>query len=251
MVVVFVAVAGYLYYANSNDSKKPTQLKTDISRNQVILDKGVADKAAKDKEAAALAAQLASAKAALAKVNFRSSAESIEYDRIFYILADNAKLQLTNLTAATPVERKDGQNAYKVSTFTINVEGKTPDTIFNTAADSVAYLTANVTNILTFIDQIATTADFDTATIQTVNISEPKPMSDTEIKDKIKAIKEIIKGQLTEDEKKDLTDDQITALVESKYAALTKDDIPKLLQLAGFDKPSATVTVEIWTYKGA
>jgi len=35
----------------------------------------------KHKEAATLAAQLAAAKAALAKINFRSAAQSIEYDR--------------------------------------------------------------------------------------------------------------------------------------------------------------------------
>jgi hypothetical protein len=41
----------------------------------------------------------------------------------------------------------------------------------------------------------------------------------------------------------------MTALVETKYAALSKDDIPRMLNLAGFDRPSAIIIIEIWTYK--
>ena len=249
IIIIFAVVAGYLYFGNANDSKKPTQLKADISRNQAILTKGLADQAAKQKEATTLASQLANAKTLMAKVSFRSSAQSIEYDRILSGIADNAKLQLTNITAGDAAEQKEGQNSYLVSIFTINLEAKTPETIFATPADSTAYINTNVSNILACLNQLATGTDFDTTIIQSVSITAPTPMTIQQIADKINGLKAIIKSQLKDSEITGLTDDQVNAVVDAKYAALGKEDIQRLLQLDGFDKPSAVITIQIWTYK--
>jgi uncharacterized protein (DUF885 family) len=249
LIIIFVAVGGYLYYANSQDSKKPADLNASISRNQAIINKGLADKAAMDKQAASLTSQLAAANAALAKVNFRSSAESIEYDRLLIGIADNLKILTADVSATGLTERKEGDTQYQVASFSVTVQGLAPDKIFVTPADSTAYINANVTAILAFIDQVANSKDFDTAVIQSVNISEPKPMTDQQILDKTNSIKDFIRSRLTADETANLTDDQITALVESKYTALAGDDLKRIIQQAGYDVTQAVINIDIWTYK--
>jgi hypothetical protein len=54
---------------------------------------------------------------------------------------------------------------------------------------------------------------------------------------------------LTADETANLTDDQITALVESKYTALAGDDLKRIIQQAGYDVTQAVINIDIWTYK--
>ena len=249
LIIVFVAVGGFLYYANSQDSKQPADLNASISRNQAIANKAIADKAAKDKEAATLAAQLAAAKAALAKINFRSAAQSIEYDRELIGFANDLKILTADVSATDLTDRKEGDNIYQVASFSITVEGLAPDKVFAAPADSTAYINANVTAILAFIDKIANSSDFDTAVIQSVNISEPKPMTDEQIAAKINSIKDLIRSKMTADETKDLSPEQVSALVDTKYTALAGDDLKRIIQQAGYDVTQAIINIDIWTYK--
>ncbi len=249
LIVVFVAAGGYLYYANAQDSKKPADLNASISRNQAISNKALADKTAKEKEAATLAAQLASAKAALAKVNFRSSAESIEYDRLLIGFADDTKILTAEVGATASTDRKEGDILYQVASFSINVHAKLPEKIFTAPADEIAFNNANVAALLAFLDKIANSKDFDTAVIQSVNISEPKPMTDDQILEKINAIKDLVRSQLTDAETKDLDQDQISELVETKYAALAGVDLQRVIQQVNYDVAQAVINIDIWTYK--
>ncbi len=251
MIVVFVAAAGFLYFVNSNESKRYTELTDAINRNQAIVNKGVAEKAAKEKEATDLANQLASANALLKNADFRSSAESIEYDKILFSIAEGVKLQVANLSATASMDNKEDRALYQVTTFSISVESRTPETIFASTGDSAAYINASVSQILSFVNKVATSSDFDTTVIKSVNISAPKPMTDKDIKDKITRIKDIIKGKLTAEETQNKTDDEIAALVDSKLSTMSGSNIQLLVQQAGFDKTSAVITIEIWTYKGA
>jgi len=60
-----------------------------------------------------------------------------------------------------------------------------------------------------------------------------------------------VQAQLTSDETQNLTTDQIAALVQSNLAAMKPDQIQALIEKAGIAKPSATVTINVWTNKGA
>ena len=251
IIIVFLVAGGILYAANSREISKQEELTDEITRNQAILSKGVTEKKAKEAEAAALTEQLASAQQLLAQTNFRASAESIEYDRILFSIANSAGLQVTNLAATPPSVKKENNITYQVTIFTVNVEGRTPTTLFGTSQDSTNYITSVVDNILAYINNVATSEDFDTALIQSVNISAPKPMTAEDIGDMLESIKDGIKNELTDAETEGKTEDEIDQLVNAKLAAKSTSEIQLLLEEESLDKPSAVITIEIWTYKGA
>lgn len=251
IIVVLLVAVGVLYFANSNKVKQHEELNDAIARNQAIINKGVTEKKAKEAEALELAKQLASAKQLLEQTNFRASAESIEYDRILFSIADSTGLQVTSLTATAPLDIKEGGITYQLTTFTIAVEGKTPGTIPGTAQDSTNYIATVVNNILAYTNTVAASADFDTAAIQSVNISAPEPMTVEEVTRLIKEINNTVKADLEASETEGKTDEEIDALVQSKLAGMSSTDIQRLLEKVGIDKPTAIITIKIWTYKGA
>jgi hypothetical protein len=270
LVILFGAVAGYLYTANNAEIKNQTQLKDTIAKDQATINKGITQKADLEKAAADIADQLASAKAALADIHFRSTVESIEYDRILYAIADTAKIRITGLNATPPADIKESNNMYQLTKFTITVEGLGPDGIFSKPADDTAYLGSVVSNILGFTNNIATSPDFDTAVIESVNISEPDPMTAENIQAEIDAINakisEEIKDQIDAlttkiqtDNAETLTAEQIDALIKTQtadlvaktLAAKTPEEIKAMVEQAGIARPSAVIIINIWTYKGA
>jgi hypothetical protein len=183
IIVILLVAAGILYAANSREVSKQKEVTDEITRNQAILSKGVAEKKAKETEASALAEQLANAKQLLAQTDFRASAESIEYDRILFSIANSAGLQVTSLAATPSSVKKENNITYQVTLFTVNVEGRTPGTLFSTSQGSTNYITSVVDNILAFINTVTISEDFDTALIQSVNITAPEPMTAEEIGD--------------------------------------------------------------------
>ena len=225
LIIVFGAVAGYLYTANNAENKNQTQLKNNIAKDLATINKGIAQKADLDKAAADIASQLDAAKAALADINFRKAAESIEYDRILYGIAD---------------------------------------------ASSATYIGSVVTKILDFTNKIAVSSDFDTAVIESVNINEPHPMTSEEIQGLIDGINnkiadgirgqiDALTSQIQTDNEDTLTQEQINALIKTDtdklvaatLAAKTPDEIKTLVDQAGIARPTAVITISIWTYKGA
>jgi len=54
---------------------------------------------------------------------------------------------------------------------------------------------------------------------------------------------------MTADETKDLSPEQVSALVDTKYTALAGDDLKRIIQQAGYDVTQAIVNIDIWTYK--
>lgn len=251
LVVIFAGVAVFVYAANSKEVKKQADLNLAIAQSEATFNKSLEQKAAKAQEATALTIELNKAKATLDTIDFRAAAESIEYDRLLFSLADGAKLQVVGLGAGKPVDRKEGGTVYQVTSFTVNVEGKTPGVFFQSGGDSTGYINVTVKSILDFVNSVVTSADFDTAIIQSVNISAPKAMTNEEVQDMNTRIKDAVKGKLTETETENKTEEEIAGLVDSKLATMTADQIQVLMAQAGLVKPSAAITIEIWTYKGA
>jgi hypothetical protein len=256
--------------SNSSELKRKTQVTDNLNKSQATYNSGLAQKAALEKTATDLASQLASAKALLAQTHFRSSSESVEYDRILYAIADAAAVQLTNLSATAPADIQEQNNTYQLTTFSLTVQGFSPDGIFSSPADDTAYIDAVVNNILNFINKISTSPDFDTAVIQSVNISVPETMTGAdiqteidgintkiaaEIKDQIAALAAQIQadnaGTLTQDQINTLIKTETARLVATTLAAKTADEVKALVEQANIATPSATITINIWTYKGA
>ena len=270
LIIVFGAVAGYLYTANKAEITNQTQLKATIAKDQATINQGITQKADLDKAAADTADKLASAEAALTDIKFRSAVESIEYDRIFYAIANTANVRIVSLTAAPPSEVKEGNNIYQLTKFTMTVEGLSPDKIFGQPADDTDYLDSVMASILSFTNKIAVSPDFDTAVIESVNITEPDPMTVVDIQSLIDSINNKIAAAMQDEinalatkiqtENADtLTQEQIAALIKTQttdlvaaaLAAKTADEVKTMVDEAGIKRPSAVITINIWTYKGA
>jgi hypothetical protein len=268
LVVVFLAAGGFIYSANSSELKKQTKLKNTLSQSQTLYKNGLTQKAALESTGVDLANQLAAAKALLAAAHFRSSAESIDYDGILYALASTAKVQVTSLTASAPAAITEGTTVYQATTFTLSVTGFSPNKIFAKAADDSAYISGVVGNIQALLDSIAASPDFDTATIQSVNISSPPPMTDSDIQTLINGINAKIASGIQDQitdltnqitwENSDLPQAQIDILVQTAVAklvasALTSQSagqIQVLIDQAGIATPSAVITLNVWTSQG-
>ena len=251
IIVILLVAAGLLYAANSREVSRQEELTDEIARNQASRNNGIAEKKAKEAEAVTLTEQLASAQQLLNQTDFRASAESVEYDRILFSIANSAGLQVTNITATSPAVKKENNITYQVTIFAINVEGRTPGTLFNKSQDSKNYIDNVVNNILTYINNVATSEDFDSTLIQSVSMSTPEPMTAEEISDMLESIKGNIRDELTDAETEGKTEDEIEQLVSTKLSAKSSSEIQLLLEEEGLDKPSAVITIEIWTYKGA
>jgi hypothetical protein len=266
LVIVFVAVGAYIYTANSSETKKQSQLKSTLNQSQVIYANGLAQKAALQTTATSLANQLASAKALLAQSSFRSSAESIEYDRTLYGLAANSKLNITSLTSSAPSSTVDGGTTYKVTTFVVTVQGVVPAAIFSKSADDTAYINSVVSNINGYLQTIIADPNFNTAIIPNVNFSVPPTMTDDQVQAEITAINGFVTTQqqtaittLTaqiQTANAGLPPDQITALVTSAVNDLiaqtiknaTPAQLAMLITRAGVPSPTAVITINVWTY---
>jgi hypothetical protein len=251
IIIIFLVAAGFLYVTNSREVSRYDELNDAITKNQTIISRSVAEKKAKETEALDLEKQLADVQQTLEQTGFRASAESIEYDRILFSIANSNRLQITNLNATAPLDMQEGDITYQVTTFTVSMEGLIPTTIFSTSQDSVNYISSTVDYILAYVNTVATSADFDTTQIQSVNISAPEPMTDLEVKQLIEDINGLVESKLTKEETEGLTEDQKAALVQSKLAAMPSDKIQQLMEEAGFDKITAVVIIKIWTCKGA
>jgi hypothetical protein len=125
-------------------------------------------------------------------------------------------------------------------------------------------------NILVFTNSIANSPDFDTAVIQSVDITKPDPMTAADIQTLIDGINNMITAEIKDqidalanqiktDNADILTQEQIDALIQTEtadlvaktLAAKTADEIKVMVDEAGIARPSATITITIWTYKGA
>jgi uncharacterized protein HemX len=117
--------------------------------------------------------------------------------------------------------------------------------------DSTGYIAGVVNNVLAYINKVATSEDFATAMIQSVTISAPEPMTEKEIVDMTESIYSRVESELTEAETEGKTEEQITELVKNKLSTMTATQVQWLIDEAGLTKPTAVITIKIWTHKGA
>ena len=92
------------------------------------------------------------------EASFPESVESIEYDEELFRIADSCSLEITSLTATEPGEKKVESINFSFATFAVDVKGKVAD-------------------ILNFISKIATDNDFTNATVESVNMTVPEPLT--------------------------------------------------------------------------
>jgi len=171
---VFIIAIGSVYWLYLQEGPKQTELNAQLSVVQAQLPKLAAERASLESTLTELEDKLAQVTSQLktAKAVFPGSVQSIEVDELLFGMADNWGLEITSLTASEPsdleveieVEMEDIEVediTYLVTSFTVKVEGE-------------------VTDILDFIHTIVTHRDFDTATVELVNITVPEPLTEAE-----------------------------------------------------------------------
>jgi len=173
VIGIFVIASGSLYWIYLQEGPKQEELNAQLSVVQAQLPKLAAERASLESTLTELEDKLAQATSQLktARAAFPTAAvESIEVDELLFGIADDWGLEITSLTASEP----DGQDIevevedievedviYLVTSFDVNVKGEVAD-------------------ILNFIHTIVTHKDFDTATVELVNIVVPQPLTEAE-----------------------------------------------------------------------
>ena len=160
IAVIAVGVLGWVYLDQRGEQKT---LNESLSGAQTTLPTLISQRDNLESQLAQSESELAQAESSLreAKASFPESVESIEYDEALFDIADDCKLEITNLTASEPSDEEAETITYITASFTVDVEG-------------------TVAHILDFINTIATDEDFANATIELVNMQVPEPEEEGE-----------------------------------------------------------------------
>jgi hypothetical protein len=179
---IFILVFAILFVMYSGQNGEQEQLNNRLATTQGLLPGLVTEKEDLAGQLAQQQAELDKASAALDKseARFPKSAESIEYDEVLFKLAGECDLLVTELTASEPVKEgvKGTDISYNVCTFTAVVQNA--DSPPGNAADFEVYIDQTVGKVLDFIHLVATTPDFDVATVRVVSIDNLEPPEEIE-----------------------------------------------------------------------
>ena len=202
---IFIIAIGSLYWLYLQERPKQEELNAQLSAVQAQLPNLAEQRASLESTLTELEDNLAQATSQLktAKAAFPALVESIEVDELLFGIADDWGLEITSLTASEP---SDLEVEVKVEMEDIEVEDVTYLLTYFTVE-----VKGEVTDILNFIHTIVNHRDFDTATVELVNIVIPDPIS--------------------EQEKEELSKEEIEEREE-------------------MEKPSAIIKLVIYSYKG-
>jgi hypothetical protein len=243
-VVIFAAAAVFLYLRYSEQISEQKRLKRDISNAETILTTLSSQVKEQQDQLSDVESrlELASSLIDITKAVFPETVQSIEYHEKFFEIGDDCNLVITSLTASAPSPAKEGTKEqpidYEVTSFTVRVEGIIPDkNIYAVSEWSESYIYGTVDNILKYVNSIASGDYFVTATVDSVNITVPEPLTDQTIDE----MRIAIRDGLADEETKDMTPTEIAELVEQKLV----EQIIDTLKTA-----SATIKVSVYNLPG-
>ena len=191
-ILVIAAIGLFMLY--QQEAREQEWLNEDLAAAQAEVPKLAAERATLESTLTELEDNLAQAisKLKTAKAAFPAMVESIEYDEQLFRFAKDNALDIVIVIATEPsdediaveVEDEDIEVedvTYFVTYFTVEVTGQIPESVFETEEGHKAYIDNTVDDILNFINTIATHRDFTTATIETVNMVIPEPLTEEEL----------------------------------------------------------------------
>ena len=162
---IFVIALGSLYMVYSRQGSEEEQLSNSLLAAQQTLSRLTSERADSESTLTKMEDKLAQAELLLhkAKAKFPGLVESTDYAERLFNIADGCDLAVTEFTSLEPAdqtaEAKDV--TYFVTSFSVKVEGE-------------------VTDILDFINAIATSEYFTTATIELVDMDIPEEETEEE-----------------------------------------------------------------------
>lgn len=176
----FIIASAVLVAFFSGQSGDAEQLEENLTVTQTVLATLVADREEMSGQLAQLENQLDEAATAYSqsKAKFPELVASIEYDEEIFSIANDSNLQVLSITASEPqvidvTASEPSENEEEIlfanTIFTMEVQG-------------------TVSNILTFIDDVATGGYFNSATVELINLEIPEIGQDEEPTAAIKII---------------------------------------------------------------
>ena len=187
---IFVIAVASLYMVYFQQGREQERLNDSLSVAQQTLPELASEKDDWERQLTQLGSQLAQLKSELAqatsrladsKTRFPKSVASIEYGERLFRIADGCDLVITEFTSSEPGDKKVEVEVgdinvedvtYFVTLFTVVVESKDAGYSDKTIVD----------NMLDFINTIATSDYFASATIELVNMDIPEPVAEEEEK---------------------------------------------------------------------
>ena len=159
----FILAAIILVVLFSGQSGDAKQLEDNLLVTQTLLNKLISDREDMESQLAQLQNEMEEAQLAYnqSQTKYPESVASIEYDEEIFSLANDSNLDIISLIASEPRENKVEDISFVNTVFEIEVQG-------------------TVTNILTFIDDIATGEYFETATVELINLEVPETSQNEE-----------------------------------------------------------------------
>ncbi len=172
---VFVIAFATLFTIYSGQSGEQEQLNDSLAAAQGLLPKLIAEREDLEGQLTQWESELAKATSSLSKseARFPKSVESIEYDETLFKIADDCDLQVIELTASEPENKKVEDIIYAVTTFEVVVRSK--ESPPNIMGDFEMYIDETVANMLEFINVVATSEEFNVGTVELVDMENLEP----------------------------------------------------------------------------
>ncbi len=154
---IFVIAFGILFMGYSQQSGEQERVEEELSAAQELLPQLISEKEDWESQLTQLESQLTQATSSLnsSKARFPQAVESIEYDEELFLIAHACDLEITNLTASEPTDLEVEDVIYTVTYFEVEVQGE-------------------ISDMLCFINTIATGEYFTPATIELVEMEVPE-----------------------------------------------------------------------------
>jgi len=121
-IAIFVIALVSLIRIYSQQVREQEQLSASLAAQQAFLRKLTTDKEDLENKLNAAESLLDTSKA-----KFPQALESIEYGEDFFKIAEDCKLELTELRPSQPTDKTAGTVTYSVSSFAVKVEGDVDD----------------------------------------------------------------------------------------------------------------------------
>ena len=188
IIGVFVIAIGTLYWLTVQEKREQEELSTALATTQATLPKLAERRAELEATLAELEEKLQQVTAQLktGKAAFPDSTESIEVDELLFEISDEWGLHINSLDASEPSDMKVTVEAeedveveditYMVSSFTVVIEGEAVESAFTDEEDYKEYIDKTVDDILNFIHAVVTHEDFNSTTVELVDLQVPEPL---------------------------------------------------------------------------
>jgi hypothetical protein len=158
---IFILAGAILFALFTGQSSEATQLEDNLEITQGILTNLIADKEDMTAQLAQYENELADAQLAFSQsqAKFPKEVASIEYDEEIFSAADDYNLEVMTITTSEPRVVKTEVIDFMATYFEVEVRG-------------------TMSNILSFVNNVATGGYFNAATFELANIEGPEPGQD-------------------------------------------------------------------------